>query len=253
MHFVPRFFQKIRRNGGIHTTRKSHKNFECDWGSEKNFWKIFLAKWIDEEKDQSYFLSRLSDFQLSKAIFPIGHLKKSEVREIAKKANLPNAHRKDSQGLCFIGKIPMKEFLARKLPKKTGNIVNTKWEILGTHEGAFSYTIGQRKGIKIGGGPALFVIAKDTTKNEIVVGTTEDLALFSKSCEIIDFVGKNLDENREYNAKIRYRQADQKCRIEKISEKNFKIIFDEPQRAIASGQICVIYDGELVVGSGIIK
>lgn len=215
--------------------------------------KKFLKKWIDEEKDQSYFLSRLSDFQLSKAIFPIGHLKKSEVREIAKNAELPNALRKDSQWLCFIGKIPMKEFLARKLPKKTGNIVNTKWEILGQHDGAFSYTIGQRKGIKIGGGPALFVVAKDTIKNEIVVGTAEDLKLFSTSCEIFDYIGKDLQINQKYFAKIRYRQADQKCRIEKIDEKNYKIIFDEPQRAIASGQICVIYDGDKVMGSGIIK
>lgn len=147
----------------------------------------------------------------------------------------------------------MKEFLARKIPQKPGNIVDKNGKILGTHDGAFSYTIGQRKGIKIGGGPALFVIAKDTTKNEIIVGTAEDLELFSKSCEIIDFVGKNLDENRDYNAKIRYRQADQKCQIQKIDEKNYKIIFDESQRAIASGQICVIYDGDLVVGSGIIK
>lgn len=113
--------------------------------------KIFLKKGIDANKDQSYFLSRLSDFQLSKSIFPIGNLEKSNVREIAQNANLPNANRKDSQGLCFIGKIPMKEFLARKLEKKPGKIINTKGEILGEHEGAFSYTIGQRKGIKIGG------------------------------------------------------------------------------------------------------
>lgn len=212
----------------------------------------FLLKWIDPEKDQSYFLSRLSDFQLSKAIFPIGHLHKSEVREIAKKANLPNAERKDSQGLCFIGKIPMKEFLARKLPQKPGNIVNTKWEILGQHDGAFSYTIGQRKGIKIGGGPALFVVAKDTIKNEIVVGTAEDLKLFSSSCEIFDYIGKDLQENKKYFAKIRYRQADQECEIVR-SETGFIIKFSEPQRAIASGQICVIYDGDKVMGSGIIK
>lgn len=97
------------------------------------------------------------------------------------------------------------------------------------------------------------MVAKNVAENTVTVGTEDELALFGKSLEIIDFVGKHLDENSEYNAKIRYRQADQKCRIEKIDEKKFKIIFDEPQRAIASGQICVIYDGELVVGSGIIK
>jgi len=112
--------------------------------------RYHLLKAVDPHKDQSYFLSRLSPFQLAKAIFPIGHLMKSEVREIAKKAQLPNADRKDSQGLCFIGKVPMREFLARKIPKKTGNILDTSGNILGEHEGAFAYTIGQRKGIKIG-------------------------------------------------------------------------------------------------------
>lgn len=213
-----------------------------------------IKKWKDPEKDQSYFLSRLSDFQVSKAFFPIGHLLKSEVREIAKKANLPNASRKDSQGLCFIGKIPMKEFLAKKLEKKLGNIIDKNGKILGQHEGAFSYTIGQRKGIKIGGGPALFVIAKDTKNNTITVGTDADLALFSSQCEIIDYTGKEINENKVYNAKIRYRQVDQECKLIKI-DKNSTIIvqFTNPQRAIASGQICVIYDNDVVVWSGIIK
>ncbi len=94
---------------------------------------------------------------------------KSEVRVLAEKIELPNASRKDSQGLCFIGKIPMKEFLARKLDKKPGNILDTSGKIIGTHEGAFAYTIGQRKGIKIGGGPALFVVAKNTVENTVTV------------------------------------------------------------------------------------
>lgn len=107
----------------------------------------------------------------------------------------------------------MKEFLSRKIPQKPGRIVNTRGEIIGQHEGAFSYTIGQRKGIKIGGGPALFVVAKDTVKNEIVVGTAEDLALFSRECVLRDFVGKHFDETQTYMAKIRYRQQDQACTL----------------------------------------
>ena len=147
----------------------------------------------------------------------------------------------------------MKEFLARKLPKKPGNIVDTSGKILGTHEGAFSYTIGQRKGIKIGGGPALFVVAKDTKNNTITVGNETDLHLFSKSCELIDYVGKNLEENKKYSAKIRYRQVDQLCTIKMSNNQLITVQFEESQRAIASGQICVIYDGEKVAGSGIIR
>lgn len=212
-----------------------------------------IKKGLDPNKDQSYFLSRLSEFQVSKAIFPIGHLEKSEVRKIAKEANLPNAERKDSQGLCFIGKIPMKEFLAKKLEKKPGKIIDLSGKILGEHDGAFSFTIGQRKGIKIGGGPALFVVAKDTEKNTITVGTAEDLTLFSKKCEIIDFVGKIPDLSKKYSAKIRYRQEDQVCHISETENSGYIVEFDEPQRAIASGQICVIYQDDIVIGSGIIK
>ena len=211
-----------------------------------------LLKWIDPLKDQSYFLSRLSTFQLSKAIFPIGDLEKSEVREIAKKAKLPNADRKDSQGLCFIGKVSMKEFLQKRFPKQPGNIIDQAGKIVGIHEWAYSYTIGQRKGIEIGGGPALFVIAKDTVNNTITVGGEVDLDLFSSSCTLTDWVGSDLQEWKIYWAKIRYRQEDQACTIKKW-DSLLKVSFDQPQRAIASGQICVIYDGDRVVGSGVMS
>lgn len=212
-----------------------------------------LLKGLDANKDQSYFLSRLSPFQRAHAHFPIGNLEKTMVRKIANEANLPNAQRKDSQGLCFIGKIPMREFLAKKFEKNPGNILDARGNILGTHDGAFSFTIGQRKGIQIGGGPALFVVAKDVKKNTITVGTKEDLDLFSLQCMISDYVGENLEEEKYYSVKIRYRQDDQKAKIQKISPKAFSVIFETPQRAIASGQICVFYEGNLVVGSGIIQ
>ena len=210
-----------------------------------------LFKWIDPLKDQSYFLSRLSQFQLLRALFPIGDLQKSEVREIANNAGLPNADRKDSQGLCFIGKVSMKEFLEKRFPKKPGNIIDQSGKVLGIHEWAYSYTIGQRKGIEIGGGPALFVIAKDTTANTITVGTEADLALFSSSCALTDWVGSDLQESKVYGSKIRYRQEDQACEIKKW-DSLLKVSFKQPQRAIATWQICVIYDGDLVVGSGVI-
>lgn len=213
-----------------------------------------LLKWIDPNKDQSYFLSRLSKDQLEKAIFPIGHLMKSEVREIAQKIELPNAKRKDSQGLCFIGKVSMKDFLERRLPKKSGNILNTRWEIIGEHEWAFSYTIGQRKWIKVGGGPALFVVAKDVKKNTITVGNEDELLLYKSECTLIEWSGEIPLENKKYGAKIRYRQEDQECtcHCEVWSNPVFTIQFTQSQRAITPGQICVIYDEDRVLWSGII-
>lgn len=211
-----------------------------------------LLKWIDPIKDQSYFLSRLSDFQLAHALFPIGNLEKYQVREIAEKAWLPNAKRKDSQGLCFIGKVSMKEFLERRFPKKPGNILDTTGKIIGTHEWAISYTIGQRRGIAIGGWPALVVITKDTKNNTITVGTEEELSLFSSECTISDWVWTIPEEWKKYNAKIRYRQVDQVCTIKKW-DSFLRISFENPQRAIASGQICVVYEGNMVVGSGVIE
>jgi tRNA-uridine 2-sulfurtransferase len=219
--------------------------------NDKNF---RLLKWVDPQKDQSYFLSRLSQFQLSKAIFPIGHLLKSQVREIAEKAWLPNADRKDSQWLCFIGKVSMKEFLERRFPKKPWNILDTSGKIIGEHEWAFSYTIGQRKGIKVWWWPALFIIAKDTKANTITVGGETELELFSSECTLTDWVWEALETWKKYGAKIRYRQEDQEVMINDGAPEFtiYNLQFTIPQRAITAGQICVIYDGDIVVGGGVI-
>lgn len=213
-------------------------------------WK--LLKWLDPLKDQSYFLSRLSPFQLSKAIFPIGWLEKSEVREIARRAWLPNAERKDSQWLCFIGKVSMKDFLEKKIEKKPWKILSTDGKVLGEHEWAFSYTIGQRKWIKVGGGPALFVVARDVKNNTVTVGTEADLALFSSSCTLTDWIGTTPEDGKKYGAKIRYRQEDQECEV-KIENWKLKVSFQNPQRAITSWQICVLYYNDSIIGSGIIQ
>lgn len=214
-----------------------------------------LLKGIDPLKDQTYFLSRLNQFQLAHALFPIGHLEKSEVREIARKAGLPNAERKDSQGLCFIGKVSMREFLEKRLEKKPGNIVDIHGKILGTHEGAFSYTIGQRKGIQVGGGPALFVVVKDIANNTITVGTETELELYSSELTALDWHW--LGETRKFpftaRAKIRYRQDDQDIECVQDASKRIRVRFSAPQRAITSGQIVVVYDGDEVVGSGVIE
>ncbi len=218
--------------------------------------RIFhLLKWVDPNKDQTYFLSRLSQSQLSRALFPIGHLHKSEVRQIARQAWLPNAERKDSQGLCFIGKVSMKEFLEKRLPKKPGNIMDTHGNVLGHHEGAFSYTIGQRKGINIGGGPALFVIAKDIANNTIMVGTESELELYSSGLTAIEWhwIGMPRAFPFTARAKIRYRQDDQDIECVQDGENRVRVRFLSPQRAITSGQTIAVYDGDELIASGIIE
>lgn len=211
-----------------------------------------LLKWRDPNKDQSYFLSRLTPFQLSKSIFPIGWMFKSEARELARQIGLPNAERRDSQWLCFIGKVSMKEFLEKRFPKKVGNIVDTSWKILGKHEWAFSYTIGQRRGIEVGGWPALFVIAKNTENNTITVGTEHDLLLYSQTCMLADWVGVVPEIGKIYSGKIRYRQEDQACQL-KMEDWRYRVAFELTQRALSAGQISVIYDGDIVIGSGVIE
>ncbi len=218
-------------------------------------WFFHLLKGIDPNKDQTYFLSRLNQFQLSHALFPIGHLTKPEVREIARRAGLPNAERKDSQGLCFIGKVSMKEFLEKRLEKKPGDILDTDGKVLGTHEGAFSYTIGQRKWIQVWGGPALFVIAKDIVKNTITVGTEAELELYSQELIAVDWHW--IAEVREFpfrsQAKIRYRQEDQDMECFQDREDRVRVVFDSSQRAVTSGQTVVIYDWDVLIASGIIE
>ncbi len=147
----------------------------------------------------------------------------------------------------------MKEFLAQKIKDNPGDIIDTNGKILGKHLGVHRYTIGQRKGIEIGGGPALFVVKKDAEKNQITVGIKDELTLFSKDCMISDWKGDTLKENTTYQSKIRHGQTDQNCTITVQNNEKYTVNFENPQRAIAPGQICVIYDGERVLGSGVIE
>jgi len=215
-------------------------------------WK--LLKWIDNNKDQSYFLAWLSTEQLNKALFPIGELEKSEVRKIAREAGLPNAERKDSQWICFVGKVNMAEFLEKKIKPKKGIVKNTSWKILWEHKWVFYYTIGQRKWLDIWWqNEPIFVIKKDLQKNEIIVWTSKDLELYSDYLIIKNI--NNLSSWQWWKAKckIRYRQADQDCTVLKISEDEYEVKFEEKQRAIAQWQICAIYIKDELVMSGIIN
>lgn len=160
-------------------------------------------------------------------MFPIGHLLKSEVREIAQKAGLPNALRKDSQGLCFIGKVDFGAFLKSHIPVKKGVILDTSGKVIGEHDGAFQYTIGQRKGIGVGGGPALYVVEKDVEKNIVIVGTEDDPRLFQDSCILSDMNWFVDDIPMSCEAQIRYRQAPQKCLIQiQNSKSNSSFVVD---------------------------
>ncbi len=213
-----------------------------------------LLKWIDPNKDQSYFLAWLNQYQLSKSLFPIGHLEKPKVREIALEAWLPNANRKDSQWICFVGKVDMHKFLEKKIEKKVGNIVDSSGKILWQHDWVFFYTIGQRKWIQIWWWPALYVVKKDLDKNELIVWTEADMDLFNKelTASNFNFLSEKIDFPFQAQAKIRYRQEDQEVRLEYLWSSRIKAIFEKAQRWIASGQIIAIYMWDELVASAVI-
>lgn len=231
-------------------SRKSKKK----WPNERYRpdWLYRLLRWVDYNKDQSYFLAGLNQYQLSKSLFPIGGMTKPEVRALAKKIGLPNATRKDSQWLCFIGNIPIKEFLLQKLPKKEWNILDTKWKIIGKHDGAYFFTIGQRHGLNL---PfKAYVIKTDIKKNIVIVGEKEDKALFGKNITTTwrHRIGKPSKLPTKITAKIRYRQEPQPAILKQDTNKDIIVSFKEKQRAIAPGQIIVAYQDDVCLGSGII-
>lgn len=214
---------------------------------------LHLLRWVDPEKDQSYFLSALTREQLDQTLFPIGHLLKSEVRDIARRAGLPNAERKDSQGLCFVGKVDFASFLKSHIPTQKGPIKDKNGTVIGEHDGAFQYTIGQRKGIGVGGWAALYVLEKDVITNTIIVGEENDAELFQKVCLLADMNWlQEMTFPLTCSAQIRYRQEPQPCTLTLWDEKIY-VQFDTPQRAITPGQVCALYEGERVLGSGIIS
>ena len=212
-----------------------------------------LFRWVDPEKDQSYFLSALSKAQLSQALFPIGWLHKAEVRDIARKAGLPNAERKDSQGLCFVGKVDFGQFLKSSIPPQKWYIRDTAGNILGEHDGAFQYTIGQRKGIGVWGGPALYVLEKDVLTNTVIVWEENDERLFRTECILsqMNWLAE-VSLPLRCEGQIRYRQKPQQCIV---SEKDghVHVVFDTPQRAVTPGQVCALYQDNRVIASGIIS
>ncbi len=263
---------------------------KAEWRDEQGNIHYQLLAGSDPNKDQSYFLCQLSQEQLRYALFPIGEMLKPEVRRIAEQQNLATAKRKDSQGICFVGKVDLPTFLQQKLSSKVGNIHEIKrdWakygiprdaddiaslaepyhytvrdgKKIGTHTGAHFYTIGQRKGLGIGGRKeSLFIIATDVQQNVIYVGEGDSHpGLYRQALHILPEEMHWIDptermavgESRRYMVRIRYRQPLQ-CATLHMTEHGAYILFDEPQRGIAAGQFAAWYSGEVLSGSGVIE
>ncbi|MBE5746461.1 MAG: tRNA 2-thiouridine(34) synthase MnmA [Clostridiales bacterium] len=222
--------------------------------------KVYLLKAKDSNKDQSYFLNQLSQDQLDKVLFPLSDIEKPKVREIAEKLDLINAKKKDSTGICFIGERNFREFLKNYLPIKEGKIITTDGRVIGTHIGLAYYTLGQRKGLNVGGrndgnGKPYFVVGKNLEKNELIVSQGEEDELFSNGLVSykINWI-PNMPSEKEFecNAKFRYRQPDQKVKVE-ILENKVKVYFYEKQRAVTPGQYVVFYKDDYCLGGGVIE
>ncbi len=288
------FAEEARKLGGDFVATGHYCIKEEIHTGEDTVYRLLAGK--DKNKDQSYFLCQVNQEQLATALFPIGSLTKPEVREIAQKLGLATAHRKDSQGICFVGKVHLPTFLQQKLEAKQGNIIEIKdiklypdiadgvpdiviqdcllaeltepfkyepflGETIGTHNGAHFFTIGQRKGMNVGGHKeALFVISTDVTENIIYVGEGQAhpglnrKGMFIRENEIHWIrtdLRMNQGECRDYMVRIRYRQPLQQARLY-CREKGMYIVFDKLQRGIAPGQFAAWYDGDELIGSGVI-
>jgi tRNA-specific 2-thiouridylase len=237
------------------------KRLGCDMVATGHYARItqddawyHLHKGKDENKDQSYFLSWLNQNQLASSLFPLGELTKPKVREIAKEIWLPNADRKDSQWLCFIGKVSMKDFLKDALPVTTGTIVDEDWNTLGEHEWVWFYTIWQRQWLWLPGWP-WYVIRRDITTNTLVVWSQDTQLLLNthltaKQRHRVWWTPPSLPFTS--NAKIRYRQQDQSCHVSQYTNDVLEVVFDQEQRAISPWQTIALYQWDELIWSGII-
>ena len=223
--------------------------------------KAQLLRGLDANKDQSYFLYTLSSKQVGQSLFPVGDIEKPIVRAIAEDLGLVTAKKKDSTGICFIGERKFKDFLARYLPAQPGNIRTVEGDIIGRHDGLMYHTLGQRKGLGIGGvkgasEEAWYVVEKDLVNNELIVAQGHDhSALLSTGliAQQLHWVDRQpIREPLRCTVKTRYRQTDVPCTVEPIDGESIKVIFDEPQIAVTPGQSAVFYLDEVCLGGGII-
>jgi len=256
------YARKLQRNNAATKQRWNAETLQR-WNVET----FSLLRWVDHNKDQSYFLSGLNQQQLSKSLFPVGELSKPEVRAIAEKIKLPNADRKDSQGLCFVGNIPMREFLMKKLPIQSWDIVTVDWEIVGKHDGARFWTIGQSRWLDIN--KKAYVVATNIKDNTVTVSFDRDnkeLLHQEANCANWHRIShqwwmmndkwwnKTPKTNTQVTVKVRYRQDPPVAATLEWDSKNnsMKILFAEAQWWIAPWQSIVAYDGEVCLGGGVI-
>ncbi len=219
-----------------------------------------LLRAKDDNKDQTYFLNQVSAHQLRDVIFPLGELTKPEVREYAQKFDIPVAAKKDSTGICFIGERNFRKFLSQYIPMKSGDIVTADGKVVGRHDGVYFYTVGQRRGLGIGGsadgnGERWFVLDKDVEKNLLIVSQGEDGVLFKNALVTEGFNFINPVEQREFacEVRIKHRQPLQKAVATVGENGDVQIVFEQKQRAIAAGQYAVVYVGDVCLGGGVIN
>lgn len=251
------FLKKALKEGAdlIATGHYVRRGFRVEGLGSRKKYTLYQAK--DKSKDQSYFLYTLTQEQLQHCLFPLGDYLKSDVRKMAKKWGLPQWDKKDSQGICFVGKIPMKEYLQTKIPAKPGTLMTLDGKIVGEHQGAAYYTIGQRHGLGFGGGDdPYYVVSKDMKKNIVFVAKNDASALYKKEVDISDmhWVSETeISKPLTCKARIRYRQPLQSCTVWNAKKKGrYYAIFIKKQRAVTPGQAIVLYKGQEMLGGGII-
>ncbi len=218
--------------------------------------RYLLKKGLDHHKDQSYFLHRLTQEQLSGIIFPVGNYTKSGVTKIAESLDLPVSEMRESQEVCFVTHEGYREFIREHVPDSinAGHFVSSSGTVLGEHEGIPFYTIGQRRGLKISAGERLYVLNIDAQKNEVILGSGQELfasGLIAADMHVIS--GEPLKEGELYYTKIRYRSEAVKAMVIPFGEGRIKVLFEEPQRAVTPGQSVVFFSDDVVIGGGIIE
>ena len=218
--------------------------------------RYLLKKALDIDKDQSYVLYTMTQDQLAHTLFPLGNKKKAEVRKIAETRGFVNAHKHDSQDICFVQNGSYADFIERHTGKTypEGNFINRDGDILGRHRGVIRYTVGQRKGLGLAFSDPLYVCAVNPSQNTVTLGRESELysrVLTAKDINLISV--PRLEKATRLKAKVRYRQTEQWAIVTQLGEDTLKVEYDEPQRAITKGQSVVLYDGDIVVGGGTIQ
>jgi tRNA-specific 2-thiouridylase len=234
-----------------HMATGHYARVEYDAGSGR-----FLLMKAKSNKDQSYVLYGLTQEQLSRTVFPLGSLDKAQVREIAHEHGMLSSDKPDSQDICFVPDGDYAGFITRYtgITPESGDIIDTDGETLGRHDGIIKYTIGQRKGLGIAAPSPLYVLAKDAARNLIITGENEELFSLTLTAREVNWIAfAELKGSLRLYARTRYSQPEQPCTVSPLDGGRLRVVFDEPQRAVTPGQSVVFYDGEVVVGGGIIE